>query len=70
MEGLQNDRVSEAEESTETERVVAKVVVLPTGSAIGDNEISGICQVIRLATANGRLLRDQLSAGSKVAAAR
>jgi dTDP-4-amino-4,6-dideoxygalactose transaminase len=54
----------------ETERVAAKVVVLPTGSAIGDNEISGICQVIRLATANGRLLRDQLSAGSKVAAAR
>jgi dTDP-4-amino-4,6-dideoxygalactose transaminase len=45
----------------ETERVACKIVVLPTGSAIGENEISGICQVIRLATANGRTLKKTLS---------
>ena len=38
----------------ETERVARKVMVLPTGNAIGEEEISGICHVIRLATANGR----------------
>jgi len=45
----------------ETERVALKVMVLPTGNAIGEEEISGICQVIRLVASNGRALRDLLS---------
>jgi dTDP-4-amino-4,6-dideoxygalactose transaminase len=42
----------------ETERVAAKVVVLPTGNTIGAEEIAGICRIIRLAASNGRALRD------------
>jgi dTDP-4-amino-4,6-dideoxygalactose transaminase len=52
----------------ETERIACKIVVLPTGSAIGESEISDICQVIRLATANGRPLRERLSARPILAA--
>ena len=53
----------------ETERVAAKVVVLPTGSAIGDAEIHGICGIIRLGAANGRVLRDALASRPMAAAA-
>jgi dTDP-4-amino-4,6-dideoxygalactose transaminase len=41
----------------ETERVAQKIVILPTGTAIGEDEISAICGVIRLVTANGQELR-------------
>lgn len=37
----------------ETERLARKVIVLPTGAAIGEDEISGICAILRLAAANG-----------------
>ncbi len=32
---------------TETERIAAKVIVLPTGMCVNHNEIAGICQIIR-----------------------
>jgi dTDP-4-amino-4,6-dideoxygalactose transaminase len=44
----------------ETERLANRIVVLPSGTAIGEDEVSGICQVVRLATANGRALRESL----------
>ena len=44
----------------ETERLANRTVVLPSGTAIGEDEVSGICQVVRLATANGRALRESL----------
>ena len=51
----------------ETERVACKIVVLPTGSAIGETEIAGICQLVRLATTNGKALRDCLREKAAVA---
>jgi dTDP-4-amino-4,6-dideoxygalactose transaminase len=45
----------------ETERLARKILVLPTGSAIGEAEVAGICQLVHLSTANGRALREQLS---------
>ena len=53
----------------ETERVASKIVVLPTGTAIGEAEIAGICGVIRLAAANGRELAERLPARQTAAAA-
>ena len=50
-----------------TERVAQRLLVLPTGTVIGESEISGICAVIRLIAANGRALRQRLLAGRKAA---
>lgn len=44
----------------ETEKVVKRVLSLPTGTAIGPNEISRICQIIRLAVTNGQEVRERL----------
>jgi dTDP-4-amino-4,6-dideoxygalactose transaminase len=43
-----------------TERVVQRVLSLPTGTAIGPDEIRRICQIIRLAVANGQEVRNRL----------
>jgi dTDP-4-amino-4,6-dideoxygalactose transaminase len=44
----------------ETEKLVSRVLVLPTGSSIGPQEITGLCQIIRFALAHGQELRTQL----------
>lgn len=44
----------------ETERIVERVLSLPTGTAIGPDEISQICQIIRLVVTNGREVRERL----------
>ena len=41
----------------ETERLARRIVVLPTGTAIGEEEISAICGVLRLLTARGQEVR-------------
>jgi dTDP-4-amino-4,6-dideoxygalactose transaminase len=46
----------------ETEKLVQRVLVLPTGTAVGQKEIEGICQVIRVAVANGHDIKKRLSA--------
>jgi len=53
----------------ETERVAGKVVVLPSGSAIGEAEIRGICGIIRLGTAHWRALREMLTSRPMAAVA-
>ncbi|HKO96130.1 MAG TPA: aminotransferase class I/II-fold pyridoxal phosphate-dependent enzyme [Pyrinomonadaceae bacterium] len=45
-----------------TEALVKRVLVLPTGTTVGKNEIEAIGQVIRLAVTNGAELRKRLSA--------
>lgn len=52
----------------ETEKLVERVLVLPTGTAIGPEEIRGICQIMRLAISRGPEVNrraDQLSAIKK-----
>ncbi len=46
----------------ETERLVKRVLSLPTGTAVGPDEIRKICQIIRLAVACGAEARERLSA--------
>jgi dTDP-4-amino-4,6-dideoxygalactose transaminase len=36
----------------ETERLAQKVIILPTGTAISENDISKICQVIQIVVTN------------------
>ena len=45
----------------ETERLVQRVLTLPNGSSVGPEEISGICQIVRLALAKGREISRYLS---------
>jgi dTDP-4-amino-4,6-dideoxygalactose transaminase len=45
----------------ETESLVQRVLTLPNGSSVGTEEISGICQIVRLALANGREISRNLS---------
>ena len=45
----------------ETERVVKRVLSLPTGTAVGPGEIRRICQIIRLAVSYGGEIRERLS---------
>jgi dTDP-4-amino-4,6-dideoxygalactose transaminase len=43
-----------------TERLVRRVLSLPTGTAIGDEEISRICQILRLVVENGYEVRERM----------
>jgi dTDP-4-amino-4,6-dideoxygalactose transaminase len=43
-----------------TERLVKRVMSLPTGTSIGSEEISNICQIIRLAVSNSAELQKRL----------
>lgn len=43
-----------------TERLAARVLSLPTGTAIGPDETSKICQIIRLVVAHGDEVRERL----------
>jgi dTDP-4-amino-4,6-dideoxygalactose transaminase len=45
-----------------TEMLAERVLVLPTGIAIGAEEISGICQIIRLLARHGEKIRERLTA--------
>jgi dTDP-4-amino-4,6-dideoxygalactose transaminase len=44
----------------ETERLAAKVLCLPTGTAVGQAEISAICQIIQFLTREGNVVRKQM----------
>jgi dTDP-4-amino-4,6-dideoxygalactose transaminase len=54
-----------------TQRLAERVLVLPTGTAVGGHEIDGICDVLQLAVAEGprltALLRARQATGSGVA---
>lgn len=45
---------------SETEKLVKKILILPTGTAVGQDEISKICQLIRLVAASGCKIREKL----------
>lgn len=45
---------------TNTRYLAARVLALPTGTAIGSKEIGQICQVLRLATSGGNLINEKL----------
>ena len=44
----------------ETERLVKRVLSLPTGTSVDPEEISSICNIVRLTVAHGRQLRELL----------
>jgi dTDP-4-amino-4,6-dideoxygalactose transaminase len=44
----------------ETERLVKRVMSLPTGTAVGSDEISKICEIIRFVVSNGPEVREKL----------
>jgi dTDP-4-amino-4,6-dideoxygalactose transaminase len=46
----------------ETERMTQRTLLLPTGTAIGPEELHTICQIIRLATTNGQAISERLRA--------
>jgi len=48
-----------------TEEVARRVLVLPTGTAIGPEEIEGICEIIRTALAQAGAVRMALSADER-----
>ncbi|MGB3653596.1 MAG: aminotransferase class I/II-fold pyridoxal phosphate-dependent enzyme [Rivularia sp. (in: cyanobacteria)] len=45
---------------TNTRHLAARVLALPTGTAIGRREISKICQILKLATSGGNLINETL----------
>jgi dTDP-4-amino-4,6-dideoxygalactose transaminase len=44
----------------ETEKLVKKVLILPTGTTLEQDKISKICQIIRIVVANGQEVREKL----------
>jgi dTDP-4-amino-4,6-dideoxygalactose transaminase len=48
----------------ETEKLVERVISLPTGLSIGSDEIGKICQILRIAVSHGREVRSRLERGS------
>jgi len=48
-----------------TERVSARVLLLPTGTAVGPGEVAAVCGIIRTAVAHAPTLRERLSGAVK-----
>ncbi|MGB6296329.1 MAG: aminotransferase class I/II-fold pyridoxal phosphate-dependent enzyme [Rivularia sp. (in: cyanobacteria)] len=48
-----------------TRHLAARVLTLPTGTAIGNKEISNICQILRLATTGGNITNEMLYQNQK-----
>lgn len=49
----------------ETERLVRRVMSLPTGTAIGSDEVGKICEIIRFVVSNGQEVKDRLMCSAK-----
>src|SRR5260370_42182526 len=52
-----------------TEMLADRVLVLPTGTAVGAGEVSGICEIIRLLVEHGAEIRERLDGHTSRAAA-
>jgi dTDP-4-amino-4,6-dideoxygalactose transaminase len=50
---------------TETEILTQKVLQLPTGTAVKENDVHAICQLIRFSIENARLITEHLAAESE-----
>jgi len=50
----------------ETEKLGARIIVLPTGTAIGPAEINTICRIIRTAVAHREAVREALATRAPV----
>lgn len=48
----------------ETEKLAARIMLLPTGTAVNADEISRVCAIIRMAVENGPEITDRLGAES------
>jgi dTDP-4-amino-4,6-dideoxygalactose transaminase len=53
----------------ETERLAGRVLTLPTGTAVGPEEIAEVCALVRLAVAHGAEITDHLADHTSVAGA-
>src|SRR5262249_24297819 len=45
----------------QTEQLVRRVLVLPTGTAVGPEEVAGVCRVMAIAVGNAERVRAQLA---------
>lgn len=45
----------------ETERIASRVLVLPTGTSVGENDINEICSVIRVAVEHAEQVRERVA---------
>jgi dTDP-4-amino-4,6-dideoxygalactose transaminase len=50
----------------ETERVAAQVIVLPTGTSMGEAQIATVCGIIRTATSQAGQVRAALAAKPEI----
>jgi dTDP-4-amino-4,6-dideoxyglucose len=48
----------------ETERLVNRVLCLPTGTGVDEDQIARICQLFRFAVENGREISHKLGANA------
>ncbi len=44
----------------ETEKLVKRILILPTGTAISETEIRQICRILQLSIANAKLLNQKI----------
>jgi len=49
----------------ETEKLADRVLVLPTGTAVGPDDIVRLCGIIKTVIGNGRLIRERFEQQSK-----
>ena len=48
----------------ETERVAARVIVLPTGTSLNEKDVSAVCEILRLAIGRAAAVRESLGTTS------
>ncbi len=67
MEPYRSDFPNAGKFLKETERIAGRVLVLPTGTSVGENDIHAICSVIRVAVKHAGQVRERLARTPKAA---
>lgn len=67
MEPYKSDFPNAGVSLKETERIAGRVLVLPTGTSVGENDINEICSVIRVAVEHAGRVRERVARTPKAA---
>lgn len=66
MEPYRSDSLRRQPALPETERMVERLLLLPTGTALGEGDVDGICSLLALAVREGEQLRSRLQKASEL----
>jgi dTDP-4-amino-4,6-dideoxyglucose len=65
MEPYRSEHPDAGRQLPHTIQLAGRVLALPTGSAIGPDDVQTVCELVRFAVAHGHEIAERLSAGGR-----